>query len=155
MLFRLFQPDDFEALCAIEEVCFEPPLRFSRRYIGRLVEASNTATWIAELGGRIAGFAIVEWTPHAEGGTAYLVTIEVAPAARSRGAGSELLRLAEASAVKADARFLWLHVDETNATAIRLYQSRGYSYHAAEKDYYAPGRDALIYGKSLSGKIPD
>lgn len=152
MLFRPFHPHDFEELCVIEDLCFDPPLRFSRRYIGQLVGAPNTATWIAEANGRVAGFTIVEWTPHREGSTAYLVTLEVAPAARSRGAGSELLRLAESSALKAEARFLWLHVDESNRTAIRLYQNHGYSYHASEKDYYAPGRDALIYGKSLPGR---
>ena len=30
MNYRLFEPDDFDELYAIEEMCFQPPLRFSR-----------------------------------------------------------------------------------------------------------------------------
>ncbi len=48
MLYRLYQPGDFPALYAVEELCFEPPFRFSRTYMRQLIESPNAATWIAE-----------------------------------------------------------------------------------------------------------
>lgn len=149
MQYRLYAPDDFAALYAIEEVCFQPPLRFDRGYMRRLVRNHSAATWIAEEDGRMAGFAIVEWTKNPTGVVAYIATIEVAPEYRQRGVGGELLRRVEDSARAADAAALWLHVDAANAGAIRLYEAHGYSCEGREENFYPPRRAALIYGKAL------
>jgi ribosomal-protein-alanine N-acetyltransferase len=151
MLYRLFKPEDFDALYAIEEICFQPPFRFGRRYMRRLIDAPNSATWIAE-DGRMAGFAIAEWTQEWASVSAYLQTIEVGPEHRSRGVGSELLCRAESSMHAAGASTFWLHVDASNARAIRFYETRGYALCGTEDDYYAPGRGALIYRKALEAK---
>ena len=148
MDFRLYKPDDFDALYAIEEECFQPPFRFGRRYMHWLVNAQNSATWIAEGPSGMAGFGIVEWTPSIRGLSAYIQTIEVLAASRGQGIGSELLRRIEGSARAAGATTLWLHVDATNMTAIRLYQSQEFVEVGQEKNYYASGRDALIYRKN-------
>lgn len=153
MLYRPYAANDFDPLYAIEEVCFEPPLRFSRRYMRSLVTAANAATWIAEEDGRMAGFAIVEWTESLEALLAYVQTIEIAPEQRGRGAGHELLRRVEDSALAAGAASIWLHVDEENRAAIALYQSHGYLCKDREEGYYGRGRAALIFEKAL-GKGP-
>lgn len=152
MDYRIYQPEDFAALYAVEEVCFQPPFRFGRRYMRRLVDSRNGATWIAEEEGRMGGFSIVEWNDPAGGVNAYLSTIEVLPEFRGRGVGSELLRRAEDSARQTEAVRMWLHVDEANASAIRLYEARGYSYFDREEHFYAPGRGALIYKKALASE---
>lgn len=149
MDYRLYNPDDFDALYAIEENCFQPPFRFGRRYMYWLVNAPNAATWIAEDVGAMAGFGVVGWTPSIRGLSAYIQTIEVLPTYRGRGAGKELLKRIESSARTAGASTLWLHVDATNATAIRLYESHGFAEVGQEKNYYASGRDALIYRKGM------
>lgn len=150
MNYRLYLPEDFAALYAIEERCFEPPLRFGRRYMRQLVEQADAATWIAEEpDGQMAGFAIVEWGEGFGGIEAYLQTIEVAPERRGKGIGAELLRRAEVSAQAADARAIWLHVDALNTTAIRLYERDGYAREGREENYYARGRPALVYAKRL------
>jgi [ribosomal protein S18]-alanine N-acetyltransferase len=149
MNFRLYKPDDFADLYAIEEVCFYPPFRFGRRYMQWLVNAPNSATWIAEVEDGMAGFGIVEWAPSIRGLSAYIQTIEVLPAHRGAGAGRQLLARLENSARDAGAVTLWLHVDATNASAIRLYELSGFACVGEEKNYYAPGRDALIYRKKL------
>jgi ribosomal-protein-alanine N-acetyltransferase len=59
--YRPYQPGDFEQMYPIEEICFQPPLRFPRRYIHRLVESTHTVTWIAEEHGAIAGFLIADF----------------------------------------------------------------------------------------------
>ena len=98
MNYRLFQPDDFHDLYAIEELCFQPPQRFTRRYMRQLIASHDAATWIAEVNGHMAGFAIVEWAQQITGIVAYIATLEVLPEQRGRGIGAELLRRLEGSA---------------------------------------------------------
>ena len=97
MNYRLYQPADFAALYAVEELCFEPPFRFSRALMRKLIANPNSATWIAEEDRRenaeLAGFAIVDWATVPKGTVAYIQTIEVHPASRRQGIASELLRL--------------------------------------------------------------
>lgn len=149
MLYRLYHPADFTPLYAIEELCFQPPLRFPRAYMRSLVESSSAATWIAEEDGKMTGFAIAEWSAEDGQTIAYIQTLEVSPDARRRGIGAELLRRLESSAQSARAHLIWLHVDAENAPAIHLYESHGYLEQGREESYYARGRDALIYTKHL------
>ena len=149
MIYRLYKPEDFDPLYAVEEACFVPPFRFSRSATRELVDSKRAATWIAEEDGLVQGFAIVEWAQEAGLTVAYIPTIEVAPEKRRSGAGSKLLRLLERSAADAGAQVIWLHVAEGNASAIRLYEAHGYCLDGREADFYARGRTALIYTKSL------
>jgi len=149
VLFRPYKPEDFTALYAIEERCFQSPLCFSRRYMRQLVNSTHAATWIAEEDGRMAGFAIVQWAEEAVGVIAYIQTIEVAPEQLRQGIGGELLRRIEESARSAGAQAIWLHVDAQNAAAIHLYEANGYRSEGREENYYTRGRAALIYGKPL------
>ena len=148
MLYRRYNHEDFAALYAIEEACFQPPLRFGRRYMRQLVLKPESATWIAEQDGRMAGFAIVEWVQDEGATVAYIQTIEVAADERRRGVGGELLRRVEASARAAGARTIWLHVDAENSAAIRLYERRGYARQGRAEHYYARNRAAVVYSKS-------
>lgn len=148
--YRLYQPGDFEPLYAIEEACFQPPLRFPRGYMRRLVTSAKVATWIAEDNGRLPGFAIVEWSADEFSTVAYIQTLEVAQDQRGQGIGTELLRRMESSAQQEGASLIWLHVDAENARAIRLYEAHGYHLQGREENYYARRRDALMYAKRLS-----
>jgi ribosomal protein S18 acetylase RimI-like enzyme len=150
VLYRLYKPEDFDQLYALEELCFEPPSRFSRHYMRQLVNRSNGATWIAEEDGQMAGFAIVEWAERKSGVpsdrsssqgckhgvTAYIQTIEVTPEARGQGVGRELLRRIEGSACAAGAGMIWLHVEAANAAATRLYEANGYRCEGRKENYY-------------------
>jgi ribosomal protein S18 acetylase RimI-like enzyme len=147
--YRLYRPEDFAALYAIEETCFDPPHRFGRRYMRQLLHQSNGAAWIAEQDGQMAGFAIVEWSEEAGEKIAYIQTIEVAPDRRGQGVGGELLSHIEDSARSAGARWIWLHVDAKNASAIRLYEAYNYLTVGREENYYGRGQAALLYTQSL------
>jgi ribosomal protein S18 acetylase RimI-like enzyme len=148
VLYRLYKPEDFAALYAIEELCFRPPDRFSRASMRRLIGQANSATWIAADDEAMCGFALVEWAREAEV-VAYIQTVEVMPERRGQGVGSELLRLLENSASTAGAALMWLHVDAENMAAIRVYEARGYVRQGREEDYYGRNRAALIYAKPL------
>jgi ribosomal protein S18 acetylase RimI-like enzyme len=151
--YRLYAPTDFPALYAVEELCFEPPVRFSRIYMRQLIESPNSATWIAEDGPelkiQLIGFSIVEWPAGQSEPVAYVQTLEVHPAFRGRGIGAELLVRAEASARTAGSHVIALHVDIENAAAIRLYESRGYARQGREEHYYARHRAAFVYAKPI------
>jgi ribosomal protein S18 acetylase RimI-like enzyme len=147
--YRLCQPDDFPQLYAIEELCFPPPDRFSRRYLRSLVHRVNAATWIMEEEGRLSGFAIVIWTQRKSEITAYIQTIEVVPVARHGGIGRALLQRIEASARAAGALLIWLHVEAANAAAVHLYETQGYHCQGRRENYYPEGRAALLYAKDL------
>ena len=149
MIYRSYIPADFDRLYALEEVCFEPQSRFSRRFMRLLVQCSHAATWIAEEAGQIASFAVVDWTEEGNCTTAYIQTVEVSPEARGRGVGHELLNRIEGSVRLAEARSIWLHVEEGNAAAIRLYEAQGFRYEGREEDYYQSGSAALIYVKRI------
>lgn len=149
MHYRLFEPADFHDLYAIEEVCFQPPERFTRRYMRMLIESASTAVWIAEENAKMTGFAIVEWAEQVRGIIAYIATIEVLPGFRKLGVGAELLHRLEGSANAERAIAIWLHVDLENAAAIRLYERLGYANSGRAENFYARNRPAAIYVKQL------
>ena len=149
MHYRLFEPDDFDDLYGIEEVCFQSPQRFTRPYMRKLIGSADSATWIATEERKLAGFAIVEFIRHVRPTVAYIATIEVLPDRRSKGTGAELLRRLEGSANAEHATGIWLHVDLENAAAIRLYERSGYRSSGRANHYYARNRPAAIYVKNL------
>lgn len=150
MNYRRYTPTDFAELYAIEEVCFKPPLRFSRRYMRAVLARRVSAAWIAEEAGRMRGFGIVDWLPDADGVISYIQTIEVLPEARRMGIGRGLMDRMEESAITANSASIWLHVDARNQSAIRLYEGRGYRYQGSEKGYYGVGRPALVFAKQVN-----
>jgi ribosomal protein S18 acetylase RimI-like enzyme len=141
--------DDFQALYEIEERCFDPRFRFGKGYMQHLIRNPQSATWIAEEDGEMAGFAIVGWGKSNRGDGGYLQTIEVAPQFRMHGVGQKLLGLAEISILTADVYTMALHVDATNTAAIRLYERCGYRRRGRKENFYARGRTALRYSKHL------
>jgi len=150
VLVRLYRAADFKALYAIEERCFEPLFRFPRAYMRQLLHRTRAAKWVAEEEGKLAGFAIAGWTAKKQNRAVYIDTIEVDPPWRRRGIAAELLRRVEASACAAGSRAIWLHVDEENEGAIRMYESAGYFRQGREENYYPQGRAAWILAKGLS-----
>jgi len=155
MIYRLYKPEDFEAVYGIEELCFQPPLTFGRRYMRWLVQAQNAATWVAEDDGALTGFAIIEWTQAISEVTAYIQTIEVLPDFHRRGIGRELLKHMEVSAYEVGASSIWLHVAVENAGAIQLYETHDFVRAGSEENYYAPGHGAYIYRKPLLNSTTD
>jgi ribosomal-protein-alanine N-acetyltransferase len=150
MLYRPYQPADFPALYAVEELCFAPAFRFSRSYMRQLIESPDAATWIALDSEELIGFSIVEWTEEPSKPSAYIQTIEVHPSSRGRGIGAELLARSESSARAAGAYSVSLHVDVENAAAIHLYESHGYARQSREEHYYARHRAAYVYEKPIA-----
>jgi ribosomal-protein-alanine N-acetyltransferase len=151
LIYRPYKPEDFDALYALEEVCFRPPFRFGRKYMRSVVTRADAATWIAEdEDGALAGFAIVRWASLKGSVGAYLETLEVSPDLRGQGTGGELLRRCEESARAAGADAMGLHVDAENEAAVALYRAHGFELKGREEGYYPQGRAAEVYVKTLT-----
>jgi len=71
-------------------------------------------------------------------------TIALAPEAQGMGLGSVLLGELIAESRRRGCTSLILEVAADNSTAIALYEKSGFELLSRRRDYYAPGRDALI-----------
>ena len=143
---RRARPEDVDALVAIENTVFDTD-RLSRRSFRHFVTSPTASLIVAELSGRIAGYALV----HYRAGTALarLYSIAVADVARGHGLGRRLLEAAEAAARARGCLYFRLEVREDNDSAIALYRSTGYRQFGRYADYYEDHCDALRFEKRL------
>jgi ribosomal protein S18 acetylase RimI-like enzyme len=148
---RLFEDADLRALYAIEDVCFEPPLRFSRALMRSLAFDPDSRTWVAVVDGVRAGFAMVGLTGDGDPTAAYIWTIEVLPAFRRMGVARELMLRVEESARDAGCAAIELHVAARNMDALALYEGAGFVQVGVEREFYGKGADGFRYRKRLSG----
>jgi len=96
----------------------------------------------------LAGY-VVAWFAGAQGDIANLA---VAPWARGRGVGTQLLDAALAAGAAGGAREVYLEVRESNAAARALYATRGFMEIGRRRGYYRrPLEDALVLRCDLEG----
>ena len=149
--YRLYQPADFPALYAVEELCFEPPFRFSRAFMRQLIESLSSATWIAEENRNWPASPSSSGRRSRNRARRLLISrpSRSLRAIAAAASAAELMRLAEDSARAAGATAIWLHVDVENSAAIHLYEGRGYARKGREEHYYARHRAAFVFAKRL------
>ncbi len=136
---REFLPADLEAAFALDQICFEQGIAYSRSELRGFLSRAGSVALIAEDGGALAGFAI----GHRRDAKGHIVTIDIAPGWRRRGAGKLLLtellrRLGEGGAGQ-----IRLEVDARNTGAIRFYEQMGFRATRKLKDYYDEGIDGV------------
>ncbi len=148
---RSYRLGDWQAMYALDLLCFEPVFRFSRGAMRGFAEAPGAVTVLAKADGsgaqgELAGFCIAQLKDR----TGYIVTLDVAPAWRRRGLARQLMAEVESRLHSAGAVQMNLHVFTGNAEAIRFYESIGYVHVGMAENFYAPGLHALLYRKQLS-----
>jgi ribosomal-protein-alanine N-acetyltransferase len=119
-------------LAAIHEAAFPPGERWDEAAFATLLQTPGASALLDERGGFVL-------TRHA-GGEAELLTIAVDPRARRQGVGRSLLAAALADCDGP----MFLEVASDNPAAGSLYTSLGFVRCGLRRDYYAPGRDALV-----------
>jgi ribosomal protein S18 acetylase RimI-like enzyme len=137
------------ALYAIEEACFEPPLRFSRALMRSLAHDPQCRTWLGIVDNIRAGFAIAGLSNDDDPASAYIWTIEVLPSLRRMGVARQLLVRMEESAREASCLAIELHVSERNAAGLALYEAAGYVRTGVDAEYYGRRENAFRYRKVL------
>jgi ribosomal-protein-alanine N-acetyltransferase len=147
---RSYRLGDWQAMYALDLICFEPVFQFSRGAMRGFAEAPGAVTVLAEADGsgaqvELAGFCIAQL----EHRTGYVVTLDVAPEWRRRGLARQLMAEVESRLQSAGAVQMELHVFTGNAEAIRFYEAIGYTQAGVVQDFYAQGLNALLYRKPL------
>jgi [ribosomal protein S18]-alanine N-acetyltransferase len=100
---------------------------------------------VAEVGGEVAGFAVVRLITASDVGEAELESIVIAPQWRGLGLGASLLSELTHRASAQGARRLDLEVRASNSPAIRLYQRAGFREIGRRPGYYHdPEEDAVL-----------
>jgi [ribosomal protein S18]-alanine N-acetyltransferase len=143
---RPAQPDDVDALLAIENAAFASD-RIERRAFRHAIRSPTMICLVAGRGAEVLGYGIVE---QRRGSTAArLTSIAVAPEAAGAGLGRLLLAALEKEARAAGAQRMRLEVHPDNAPARKLYESTGYRLLETLEDYYEDGSAAHRYEKAL------
>jgi [ribosomal protein S18]-alanine N-acetyltransferase len=143
---RNARPDDLPRLWALDRLCFEPGIAYSRREMQRFLILPGAQSVLAEADGELRGFAM--GYPDASG-LARVVTLDVHPDFRRHGLGRRLLReLLSRLAASGSSRTL-LEVDVRNSGAIEFYRREGFRQVRRLASYYGRGLDAFEMEKAL------
>ena len=99
---------------------------YEEGYLDKYWGKGEDRIYIAEAGGEAAGFVSAE-VYHDPVDHVYVDDFSVTAGCRGRGIGSALLRAAEGYAGENGCRAVLLHVEKTNAAAMRFYERAGYA----------------------------
>ncbi|WP_263381464.1 GNAT family N-acetyltransferase [Granulicella arctica] len=151
---RQYVSADLDQMVALDDECFAEEFRFSHPMMKRFAEARNALTLVLDSeDGGLLGFIIVHIEGGPDGGLGYVVTLDVAAAARRHGVAARLIHEAERRAEVKGALRMMLHVFVQNEPAIRFYEQRGYRMIGLEPEFYGgTGMDAYLYSKSIQGE---
>ena len=155
LILRPYQPSDFEALLAMDQVCFPKAIAYGRREMKSYLQSEGSHCIVAEIPGRaisgpaisgtIAGFILTERA----GDLAHIITLDVLNTFRRQSAGSLLLQAAEREAASHGVTTMYLETATTNKAAIALWKKHGYRETATLEHYYGRGQNAFEMRKLL------
>lgn len=146
--FRSATPDDIPAVVEIERASFGDP--WSEGTFRDLLTLSHAIFLVATEGARpvVCGYVIAAVVA----GEAEVLNLAVARDARGRGLGGRLLDAGLGGVRERGAREVFLEVRESNAAALALYSSRGFSALTRRARYYRnPVEDALVLQRAIEG----
>ena len=135
---------DLDAVLAIERTSFAVPWTAST--FRSLLARRSAGLWVAERGGRVAGYAVV-WAVLDQ---AELGNVAVGVGDRRQGIGSRLVETVLAWLRERGVREVFLEVRASNEGAQRLYAAHGFREAGRRKGYYTrPREDALVLRRSV------
>lgn len=138
---------DLKALLALEEATFNVD-RISHAQWRRHLDSATAAVLVSGAVDSLDAAAVVFYRRNTR--VARLYSLAVGARARGTGLGGELLAAAEADARARGCHTMQLEVRPDNASAIALYERRGYARVARLPCFYEDGTDAWRYAKSLT-----
>jgi ribosomal-protein-alanine N-acetyltransferase len=145
---RLARSGDAERIATMSRDLIEWGLgwKWSAERVGRCIRSRSTNVVVAESGGDIVGFALMEYRDD----DAHLLLFAVEPVHRGRGIGTNLLRWLEMTAATAGIELIFLEARASNGAARAFYRARGYRELAVMPRYYSGREDAVRIGKDLA-----
>ena len=149
---RNYRATDFDRLWQIDQLCFPPGIAYTQMDLSGFVTRRKAITLVAEfgagseLGGEVAGFAVAQPIR----GIGRIMTLDIVPAARRFGLGSELMRACEERLRAGGCMQVFLETSVNNDGAIGLYRKLGYTIVRTLPLYYPThALDAYLMGKAL------
>jgi [ribosomal protein S18]-alanine N-acetyltransferase len=142
---RLLEPQDIPAVLQIQASSPEASPWAQSAYEN--IARSGEKCWVAERGGKLAGFLVAR----AAAGEMEILNLAVAREARQRGIGSALLQQAFGWGAGRGAERVFLELRASNAAAQRFYDAHGFRCRSIRRRYYRnPVEDALVLTTVLS-----
>jgi len=145
-ILRDIRPSDLEALYALDQICFESGIAYSRGELKQILRSASGCGVLAEAAGAVAGFAAGYVAAR---GAGHVVTLDVAPDFRRKGIGRALFSDLLARFERLGAREIRLEVEVDNKPAIAFYEAFGFGTSRRLPDYYGLGRAAWEMRKKL------
>jgi len=109
---------------------------------------ATETTWVAERGGRLAGFLVARTA----GGEAEILNVVVDKTQRRLGVASSLLETARFEFVASSVSRVFLEVRESNRGALEFYAKFGFTRHGFRAGYYQqPPEGAVLMEMKLTG----
>lgn len=139
---------DLDTLHMIEQQSFTKEA-WSKRQIATFLEDSDSISLTVRAKGKIVGFVIGLVNQYNGMKTGHIVTIDVLPNYRRKGAGLTLLKSIEQEFKNIGVKVSYLEVSEDNLAAIRLYRKAGYVEFERLENYYSRGRHGVRLEKPL------
>jgi ribosomal-protein-alanine N-acetyltransferase len=146
LVLRDIHRSDLEALYALDQICFDSGIAYSKTELKQILRSASGCGVLAESRGEIVGFAAGYVSSR---GAGHVVTLDVSPGFRRKGAGRALFNNLLERFRKAGATGIRLEVEVENAPAIAFYRSFGFRSTRRVSDYYGYGRDAWEMEKKL------
>ncbi len=140
VVIRAVRREDLSAISNLERGCFTM-YNLNGRQLQYLCQRASSVFLVAEVDGKIVGegIALVRHHKHSLSGRAYSLAVD--PAYRGRGIGEKLMREMIEQLRLRNVRRIYLEVEASNASAIKLYQRIGFRKIGTLSDYYGDGKD--------------
>ena len=133
---------DVESIMAVEKTGISHP--WDKESIESVINDDNKICIVAVdeslIGYIYASFVLDE---------AEIGNICIVPECRGQGVGRLLIDSMLSDLKSRGVCKVFLEVESDNASAIRLYERSGFVKYNQRRDYYGPGRDALLYSLTL------
>lgn len=145
---RLFRPEDFERVVAIERAAFAED--YAPLFV-QLYEMSSDGFYVAEADGLVVGYVVAAL---AEDGEGRIFSLAVDPVHRKRGVAAALLQRALDLYRSERIPAVRLEVRVDNRPAQALYRKFGFEGVGRLPGYYSDGTDALVMRRAEAGVVP-
>ena len=142
---REYADDDFAAMYALDQLCFEPGVAYSREMLRFFLNLATAVRLVADDAGRLAGFVLGE----SASGVGHVITLDVAVEYRRAGLGSALIEALEQRMAGHGVRDMVLETSVENPAGIAFWERHGYRSEAVLKKYYLRKVDGLEMWKRI------
>ena len=141
---RAVGPTHAGVLGALQRECF-PAMPWTDAHACDWLALPTSHAWICADRTEPVGFVLLQ----AVADEAEIVLIGIIPSRQRGGLGARLLTAVSETMAAAGIHALFLEVEVTNEAALALYRQAGFADVGSRRDYYGPGRCALILRRCL------